>query len=305
MTDQAEKLRQIVKSLKEQRLSAENAVAPRIVTVTSGKGGVGKTNFTINFAIALSELGQRVIIIDADFGLANVDVMLGIVPRYDLSYVIRQEKTIEQVTSDGPGGIKFLSGGAGLWELVNINPEKLESLIQSLDILEKSYDIILIDTGAGISDKVIRMVLAANETILITTPEPTSITDAYVLAKMSLAINKATRFRLIINKAESRQEAELMLSKFTGVVRKFLNTEIEAMGYILYDASVGRSIKEQMPYVLGYPKSLAARQIKDIARLFIKVEENQVIIRRGLRGYIQVLAGLWNVRREFVSKGYK
>jgi len=304
MTDQAEKLRQIVKSIKEQRVSANAVPAPRIVTVTSGKGGVGKTNFTINFAVSLSELGQRVVIIDADFGLANVDVMLGVSPKYDLSYVISQEKTIEEVTSIGPGGIKFISGGAGLGELINIHPEKLETFIKSLELLEKTNDIILIDTGAGISDRVIRMVLAANETILITTPEPTSITDAYVLAKMSLSINSNIRFRLIINKAESHQEAELMLSKFNAVVKKFLNTEVDNMGYILYDANVVKSIKEQFPYVLGYPKSLASRQIKDIARSFVNIEENKAYVKRGMRGYIQILAGLWNIRREFFSKGY-
>jgi flagellar biosynthesis protein FlhG len=304
MIDQAEKLRQIVKSIKEQRTSTNLLPAPRIVTVTSGKGGVGKTNFTINFAISLSELGQRVVIIDADFGLANVDVMLGVVPKYDLSYVIRQEKTIDDVTCMGPGGIKFISGGAGLSDLVNINPEKLEAFIKSLESLEKTNDIILIDTGAGISDKVIRMILAANETILLTTPEPTSITDAYVLAKMSLSINNTIRFRLIMNKAESHQEAELMLTKFNGVVKKFLNTEVESMGYILYDANVVKSVKEQLPYVLGYPKCLASKQIKDIARSFVSVEANKISVKRGLRSYIQILAGIWNIRREFVSKGY-
>jgi len=304
MKDQAEKLRQIVKSIKEQKASINSSPVPRIVTVTSGKGGVGKTNFTVNFAISLCELGQRVVIIDADFGLANVDVMLGVSPKYDLSYVVRQEKTIDDVTSVGPGGIKFISGGAGLMDLVNISSEKLESFIKNLETLEKTNDVILIDTGAGISDKVIRMILAANETILITTPEPTSITDAYVLAKMCLATNGAIRFKLLINKAETHKEAELMLTKFNNVVRKFLNTEIENMGYILYDISVVKSIKEQLPYVLGYPKSLASRQIKEIAKSFLIVDDNRVFVKRGLRGYIQILAGLWNIKREIVSKEY-
>lgn len=301
MTDQAEKLRQLVKSIKEQKAS-KDALKPRIVTVTSGKGGVGKTNFTVNFAISLSELGKKVIIIDTDFGLANVDVMLGAVPKYDLSYVIRQEKTIEEVTCLGPGGIKFISGGAGLWELVNISPEVLEAFIKKLEVLERANDIILIDTGAGISDKVIKMVLAANETILITTPEPTSITDAYVLAKMSLAINNNIRFRLIINKAENREEAELVLNKFNGVVKKFLNTEMENMGYILRDENVTKSVKEQLPYVLGYPKSLASRQIKEIARSFANVETEQRYVRRGLRDYVQILAGFWSFKREYASR---
>jgi len=303
MRDQAERLRQLVKSIKEQRVTS-NVRIPRVVTVTSGKGGVGKTNFTINFAISLSELGQRIVVIDADFGLANVDLMLGIVPKFDLSYVIRQEKTIEDVTSDGPGGIRFISGGAGLWELVHIDHEKLENFIRSLESLESNTDMILIDTGAGISDKVLKMVLAANETILLTTSEPTAITDAYVLAKMALAINSSIRLKLIINKAESHQEAHETSDKFSRVVKKFLNTEIDSMGYILYDANVVRSIKEQMPFVLGYPKSIASRQIREIAKCFVQTEEDRITIRRGLRGYIQVLAGIWNIRREFVSKGY-
>jgi len=303
MTDQAEKLRQLVNSIKEQKTFAEKSPSARIITVTSGKGGVGKTNFTVNFAISLCKLGQKVVIIDADFGLANVDVMLGLVPKYDLSYVIRQEKTIEEIVCTGPEGVKVISGGSGLLDLVHINQEQLEILIKNLETLEKTNDVILIDTGAGISDKVLRMILAANETIIITTPEPTSITDSYILAKMSLAINKGISFKLIMNKAENQKEAETMALKFSSVVKKFLDAEIDSLGYILYDSNIMRSIKEQVPLVLGYPKSEASKQIKAIAKSFLLTRDTDNFTKRGIRGYIQILAGLWNVKREYASKG--
>lgn len=299
MRDQADKLRQIVSAMREHKLT--NNMPPRIVTVTSGKGGVGKTNITVNLAIALSELGQRVVVIDADFGLANVDLMLGVTPKYDLSSLIREEKSIDEITCIGPGGINFISGGAGLWELVNLDSRKLENIIFELEKLESKADIILIDTGAGISDRVLKMVMAANETILITTPEPTAITDAYVLAKMSVAMNSNICLKLIINKAESHFEAKLTGDKFVRVAKKFLNTDVRNIGYLLYDANVAKAIKEQLPLVLGYPKSVAAKQIREIAKSFVNRDISSNA--RGLRGYLQILAGIWNLKRGNMGRG--
>ncbi|NLX70518.1 MAG: MinD/ParA family protein, partial [Clostridiales bacterium] len=171
--DQAEKLRQIVQELKLKKTSMEPKEA-RIIAVTSGKGGVGKTNFTLNCGIALKKIGYRVLIIDADFGLANIDVMLGITPKYNLFHVIDGKRKIQDVITEGPCGIKFISGGSGIWELINLSSHKLEEFMVMLEGLDNIADIILIDTGAGVSERILKMVLAANEVIIITTPEPTA-----------------------------------------------------------------------------------------------------------------------------------
>jgi len=266
--DQAERLRQIVNELKLKR-NVQKAKKARIIAVTSGKGGVGKTCFTINCGIALSQLGYRVLIIDADFGLSNVDVMLGIMPKYSLFHVIDREKRIEDVITNGPCGIKFISGGSGIWELINLSPQELEEFIGLFERLDSMADIILIDTGAGISDRILRMVLAANEVIIITTPEPTAITDAYALVKSAVAISRDVTFRLVINRAESRQEAEKVMDNFIRVSERFLNIRPEPLGYVPYDEAVPKATKQQKPFIIEHPKSHAARQLSDIAYALI------------------------------------
>jgi flagellar biosynthesis protein FlhG len=272
MMDQAQKLRQIVGNLREQRLLKEK-VNSRIITITSGKGGVGKTNFTVNFAIALAELGYRVLIIDADFGLANIDVVLGIIPQYDLSHVINAQKELNDIITEGPCGIKFISGGSGIHELVCLDSCHLEHFIASMSKLDSIVDIILIDTGAGLTDSVLRMVLAASETILITTSEPTAVTDVYALIKMIAAIDKDIRLKLVVNKTDNMQEAKDTYDKLNTVVRRFLGMELEGLGYLLYDHVVPKSVKLQNPFILTYPNSVAAKQIRRIANSYITKQD--------------------------------
>ncbi|MGI6188183.1 MAG: MinD/ParA family protein [Clostridiales bacterium] len=284
--DQAEKLRQIVQDLKQKRNARETRKA-RIITVTSGKGGVGKTSFSINCGIALNNMGYRVLIIDADFGLANIDVMLGIIPEYSLFHVIDGKKSIEDVITDGPCGIKFISGGSGIWELINLSSHELETIIRQFEGLDNIADIILIDTGAGVSEKILRMVLASNEVIIVTTPEPTAITDAYALVKSSLAMNRNVAFRLVVNRAENRQEAKIIMDNFVRVSAKFLNTKIDPLGYILYDDLIVKSTKQQKPFIIEHPKSHAAKQLNDIAYVLTSTSfESNSSKHSGIKGYI-------------------
>jgi flagellar biosynthesis protein FlhG len=211
MNDQAEMLRKIVNMKSDNRQdntgSGSDKIA-RVITVTSGKGGVGKTNITINLALALSKKGLKVAILDADFGLANIDVLFGIIPKYTLLDLIHDEKNIFEILTDGPDNIKFLSGGSGVEELIRIDRKKLRKFVSSISLLDKLFDVILIDTGAGLSQNVMSFIMAADEVLLVTTPEPTAITDAYALVKMVSRRDKKKPINIIVNKADSVREAE-------------------------------------------------------------------------------------------------
>lgn len=300
MRDQAERLRQIIDDIKVNQLKNQanliNTVKKRnakVITVTSGKGGVGKTNVTINLAVMLSDMGYRVVILDADFGLANIDILFGIVPKYTLYDVISGNKNILEVLCEGPKEIKFVSGGSGMEELVKLNKNQLEQFVNNISLLDKICDIILIDTGAGLSDKVISFVMASDEVILVTTPEPTSITDAYALTKMISNRDKSKIIKVIVNRAENAKEANDILNKLSIVTSKFLSYKLYPLGYILQDDAVIRSVKTQQPFTLSFPKSNAARLIKDIAKKLVDVEEtiNQKE-NSGVRGFVSKLTSL-------------
>lgn len=293
MKDQAERLRQIVKDMRKQRAEAEKRTA-KVVAITSGKGGVGKTSFTVNLAICLSNMGYRVVIIDGDIGLSNVDIMLGITPKYDLSYFINNQKDFNEIAVEGPCGIRFISGGSGLRELTDLSGWRIDQLLSRVKKLDEEADIILIDTGAGVSDSVMKMILAADETILIVTPEPTSIMDAYALVKLASLQNENIRLRLVVNKAENFFEAKQILEKFSNAAKRFLNVELDKLGYICNDAHVTRSVKQQIPYTICYPKSNASKQVQSIACRFNKLSDEDFTQKGGgLTTYIQRLVNIF------------
>ena len=264
MKDQASALRQIVDNLKKQR-TREPGQGARVLCVTSGKGGVGKTSISVNLGISLAKKGLRVLLVDADFGLSNIDVMLGVSPPYDLSYVLRGQKRVRDVLAEGPGGILFVSGGSGMNELLNMSEIQLAAIIDNLLLLEDTADIILFDTGAGVNPLIMRMVRASAETVIVTTPEPTAIMDAYALVKSITKYSPECELRLIINRAESVSEAEMTLQKFMSVVRLYQKLEIDPLGYVLSDPAVSRGVRIQQPFVLSYPRSAATRNIEAIA----------------------------------------
>lgn len=288
MSDQAEKLRMMV-GMNSGAASAETQMPEkraRIITVTSGKGGVGKTSVTVNLAIALSRLGLRVAILDVDFGLANIDLLLGITPKYTLLDLIREEKSIFEVLTDGPNNIKFLSGGSGVEELISLDRKKLRKFLSNIALLDRLYDIILIDTGAGLSQNVMSFIMAADEIILVTTPEPTSITDAYALVKMVSRRDRRKIIRVLVNKAETAREAENIAKKLMVVSEKFLSLKLNKLGYILYDDTIVKSIKQQKPVCLSYPRSQAARSIFELADILVNNDRNMAEI-QGAKGFMQ------------------
>lgn len=270
MIDQAAKLRELINNRKmyNKQISSQdeqNAKDARIICVTSGKGGVGKTNFTINLAMELSKLNNRVVIIDADLGLANIDVVLGTIPKYNLLDVIHNGKTVEEVMVTGPNNIKIISGGSGVIELVDMPLVSIQQLIEKLQPINHHADIILIDTGAGLSNSVLSFVLAAQEVIIVTTPEPTSITDAYAMIKTINLKEKNKKIKVIVNRVENITEGNIAFEKLKNAAKRFLSMDLYKLGYVFEDNSVIKSVKKQTPFTIEYPNSIVSKNIKSIA----------------------------------------
>ena len=281
MSDQADKLRRIVECLTETKNTSKKEAA-KVITVTSGKGGVGKTNITVNLAIVLSKMGYKVAILDVDFGFANVDVMLGISTKYTLLELIRGERNIFEVLTDGPNNIQFLSGGSGVEELIQLDRKQIGTFISNISLLDKLFDVILIDTGAGLSKSVMSFILAADEVLLVTTPEPTAITDAYAMIKMISKKDKHKIVKVVVNKAESLKEANDILNKLFVVSDRFLSFKLQKTGYILEDDCIPKAVKQQKPFCLSYPRSHASHQITELAmNLF---HDNGGIVSSNIRG---------------------
>ena len=237
----------------------------KFVTITSGKGGVGKTSFIINYAIALAQKGKRVVLLDADLGMANVDVLLKVNARYNLIHVIDGSKNLEDIITDAPGGIKIIPGGSGIQDLANLTTPQFYRITSGFDYLEQNFDYVLIDTGAGLSKNITNFIFSSDETIILTTPEPHAITDAYSIIKVIMDKNRDLNLKLIINKCETLQEGESVMNRISGVVRNFLNCSIIPCGCILDSKVVTKSIKEQVPLYLTYPTSDVAKSIGSIA----------------------------------------
>ncbi len=259
MADQAERLRAIVKE------NTINTTPARVITITSGKGGVGKTNFAVNLGIALSKLGRKILLVDADLGLANVDVMLGLIPKYNLGHVLLGEKKIADIIINGPAGMKIIPSGSGMYKLANLGDKKLAQCLEHLNQLEKSTDIILIDTGAGLSKSVLKFILAAGEVIIVTTPEPTAITDAYGIIKVITASKRDLPIRVVVNMVKNEKEAEEVMERLSAVSQRFLGMDLERLGFIPLDPVVPKAVKEQQPFILGHPRSVVAQSISQIA----------------------------------------
>lgn len=282
--DQAQNLRNIIKA------GGTKEVLSRVITVTSGKGGVGKSNLAINLAISLSRLGKKVVVLDADFGLANIEVMLGIRPQYNLSDLMFRGKSLSEIITEGPENVGFISGGSGIREMTNLTKEQLINLSARLSELDRQTDVVIIDTGAGISGNVMEFVVLSGEVLLIATPEPTSITDAYALLKTLNYQPEFTRehchIKLIANKVRNEKDGRELFEKLSVVADKFLNISLEYMGAVPSDNNMSKAVMKQQPLSVAYPNSQAARAIDDMARILAAPEGEAVIksVRRGLVG---------------------
>lgn len=289
--DQAQNLRNIIKM--NSRTSRPMA---RVITVTSGKGGVGKSNVSINLAIQFARQGQRVIILDADFGLANIEIMFGTVPHHNLCDLIYQGKDITEIITWGPGGVGFISGGSGIAGLSNLNREYLTYIIQNLARLDSMADIIIVDTGAGISDAVLEFLVASGEIILVTTPEPTSITDSYSLLK---ALNRHPRFdkdmtqiRVLANRVENLQDGKSLFQKLSVVVMRYLKLPLSYLGAVPQDTMLAKAVMQQMPVSLQNENAKSSKAFYDISQTLMYGDAVANDRKRGMAGFFShIIAG--------------
>ncbi|MCI8635682.1 MAG: MinD/ParA family protein [Eubacterium sp.] len=280
--DQAERLRNVIKQ-KSKEAPPENA---RVVTVTSGKGGVGKSNVAVNMAVWLQKMGKRVIIFDADLGLANVEVMLGIVPQYNLSDLIYRGKSIREIITPGPMDIGLISGGLGIPGLNNLTRDQIVYLAHSLSELNELADVIIIDTGAGISDSVLEFVMASPEVLIISTPEPSSLTDSYSLVKAlyrnPIFLKDSVKINIVANKVNSVEEGNAVFSKLDSVVSQFLKGNIYFLGMIPQDREMENAVRGQKVISIEKPNAASSKAFKVLTNNYFNHKNETVSIHGGI-----------------------
>ncbi len=284
--DQAESLRNLLRARQQKA-----PISSRVITVTSGKGGVGKSSISTNLAVQLTKLGKKVIIFDADFGLANVEVMFGQIPKFTLNDVIYKGKKISEIITEGPMGIGFISGGSGIVGLNNLTEGQRAFLLAKMSELDSLADIIIIDTGAGVSDTVLDFVKSSQEIIMVTTAEPSSLTDAYSVLKALIQDRKFNRDKakisVITNKVRHLEEGKAIYDKLNAVSNQFLGKQLEFMGIVPQDPYLEKAVKKQKPVSILYPESKSSIALERIARSIACLPQDS-----GRRGFTQFLSGL-------------
>jgi flagellar biosynthesis protein FlhG len=263
VTDQAEALRELA--------SRKKTKPTEIITVASGKGGVGKSSLALNMAISLSRRGKRTLIIDSDFGFSNIDVMLGVKTKYDLLDVIKHKRDIHEIVEQGLEGVQFISGGSGVYELTRLSGKQLMDIVGNLASLEDIADTIIFDTGTGVNDNMLKLIYASNETVVVTTPEPTSIVDAYALIKIISEKLQSVKINLVLNKAASPREASTVMDGLIRIAKKNIDININKLGYIMRDENMPKAIKMQVPILVSFPKCIASVNIDSISAKFVNM----------------------------------
>ena len=288
MEDQAQKLRELMKT-KPQTSQSAGSKKTRIITVASGKGGVGKTNLSVNLAIAYAKIGKKVIVMDADLGLANVNIMLNVIPKFNLYHVIRKQKTMREIMIDTEFGIQILAGASGFSKIANLSEEERQNFITELYTLSNA-DIIIIDTSAGVSSNVLSFIAAADDAVIITTPEPTAITDAYGIIKIiaTEVENLNINLKLVVNRVKNVTEGRKIAERIINISGQFLNLKVDYLGCIYEDPIVSSSVIRQRPFIVNDPKSKAAISVQ---HLVSRIEKTEFAAEPGVAKLIRKLFG--------------
>lgn len=275
MTDQATQLREMMEQLAGPSQAGRSR--PRVLAVTSGKGGVGKTNIAVNLAARLASMGRRVLLLDADLGMANADVIANITVRANLAHVIAGRRSIEQIICPGPGGFNLIPGASGLSQMAALSEFERARILQCLQQVEAGHDLVLIDTGAGLSPNVLSFLLAADEVIVVTTPEPTAVTDAYALIKATCRHQENLKVNLLANMVRDRAEAKRVYDRISAVSRRFLGLSIRDAGYVVADPRVGAAVRSRIPFVIADPQCAASSCITQLSHKIDRHAEEEKV----------------------------
>jgi flagellar biosynthesis protein FlhG len=238
----------------------------RVVAVTGGKGGVGKTNVSVNLAVSAAEAGQKVMLFDADLGLANIDVVMGLHPKYTLSNVLKGECSLEEAMVEGPAGVMVVPGASGLQHMAELSPAEHTGLIRAFGDLNTDLDLLIVDTAAGISDTVVSFSRASHDILVVVCDEPASITDAYAIIKLLNRDFGHSRFRVLANMVHTAQEGRELYNKMCRVTDRYLDVTLSYMGAVPFDESLRRAVKGQRPVVQAFPRSRAAQAFRNLAK---------------------------------------
>lgn len=290
MEDQVKELQELMRDVKPSKSkSASKEHKTRIIAITSGKGGVGKTNLAVNMAIAYAQIGKKVILIDGDLGMANVNVLLNIVPQYNLMHVINKQKKMSEIILDTEFGFKFIAGANGFSKIANLSVDELDNFAQEFASLSNA-DVIIIDTGAGIANNVLQFVAAADEVYVVTTPEPTAITDAYGIIKIITTelVNRELNLKLLVNKVHTADEGKKISERIINIVGQFLNYKVDYIGFVYADPVVEQSVIRQKPFMIVNPTSKSAQCVKHIVG---RIEKTDLSAENGVSNFLKKIMG--------------
>lgn len=288
MLDQAASLRKLVDE--DEKKISSNPRKSKIITVTSGKGGVGKSNFVVNLGVFLQSKGKKVLIFDADLGMGNDDVLMGLYPKNNIFDIIFTDLTLKDIIIEGSNGVSLIPAGTGLNKIEELTDEQRSTFLDKLEHLNE-FDYILMDTGAGVNKDILAFISASEELIIITTPEPTSLTDAYSLIKATDYFKLKSKAKVIVNKAFTTEEGIETYNKFNRAVSKFLQIEVEYLGCIIDDKKLVQSVRQQKPFILLYPNCQASKCIESIA---MKLIGQDTVSSAGAKGLFKRLFNLFS-----------
>lgn len=298
MSDQASRLRNLVEERAQEDALAREigelyfdvAENTRVIAITSGKGGTGKTSLAVNLAIGLQSAGQKVLLIDADIGMANVNLLMGSVTNRSLIDLLNDDVELEDVVEAGVGGVKYISGVAAIEATLNLNRAEQRKLHKKLGRCSDLANIIIIDTGAGLNRNVIEFILAAEEVLLVTTPEPTALADAYAVIKAYTTYTERRNIKLVVNRVREEEDCDDVTEKINQTTKKFLGVSVDCLGYIYEDKAVSEAVHKQEPFIIGSPKSSAARCVQELVKSLLS-GERMASVSRGWRGFLDRLFG--------------
>ncbi|MGE6205222.1 MinD/ParA family protein [Guptibacillus hwajinpoensis] len=280
MADQANQLRQEVKRRLHSGSSNRNT---KVIAVTSGKGGVGKSNVSLNFALSLVALNKKVVIFDLDVGMANLDVLMGVTPKETIMTMLEKQLSLEAVVETGINGLQYLAGGHGIGKILTLDGQQLNHFFKEVGSLQGKVDYIILDTGAGLTYEGLRFLQAADDVFLVINPEPPSITDGYSVLKALNEKNKQASVKLIVNRSLTKEEAERTSLNFQKASVQFLNKSIDLLGAIPDDPFVRKAVIAQSPYLLEYPNSKAAKAIDELVRSYLNLPS---VYKLGVKGFL-------------------